>query len=219
MTGRSTANPVFGSSKLLSKLLSLPPLAALAAAASLAVGCSTSPGPAVAHGRVKPTYRADTGRLEKLAYDRNGDGREDGWAFMDGTRLIRAELDDDFDGRVERREFYAAGEQGQRSGGTVVIQGLGVLARVELVSKTGNVSRRETYDRGVLSTAEEDTNDDGRVDKWEQYENGALGSVALDTRGRGMPDRRVVYSPDGGAPRIETDADGSGQFRPSARAH
>ena len=137
---------------------------------------------------------------------------------MDGTRLIRAELDDDFDGRVDRREFYAADEQGERSGGTVVIQGLGVLARVELVSPTGKVSRRETYERGVLSAAEEDTDDDGRVDKWEQYQNGALVSVALDTRGRGTPDRRVVYSPDGGAPRIETDVDGSGQFRPSAHA-
>ena len=122
----------------------------------------------MAKSRVRPTYRADTGRLEKLAYDRNGDGREDAWTFMDGTRLIRAELDDDFDGRVDRREFYAAGEQGEPSRGSAAIQGLGVLARVELISKTGNVARRETYDRGVLSTAAEDTNDDERADKWEQ---------------------------------------------------
>ena len=68
---------------------------ALAAAAITVTGCSDAPAPALITERVSPTYRADTGRLEKLAYDRNGEGREDAWAFMDGARLLRAELDDD----------------------------------------------------------------------------------------------------------------------------
>jgi hypothetical protein len=195
----------------------LPALLVLAAAAALAGGCSGTPAPAVAEGRVSPTYRADTGRLEKLAYDRNGDGREDGWAFMDGTRLLRAELDDDFDGRVDRREFYAPGGRDERTGGTAVIPGPGVLARVELVSTaTGKAFRQETYEKGTLAAAEEDTDADGRADKWERYDNGALVTVSLDTTRRGTPDRRLVYSPDGGVPRIETDPDGSGHFRPAA---
>ena len=65
---------------------------------------------------MSPTYRADTRRLEKLAYDRNGDGREDAWAFMDGARLLRADLDDNFDGRVDRKELYAAGTADERAG-------------------------------------------------------------------------------------------------------
>jgi hypothetical protein len=188
----------------------------VAAATWLMAGCSGSAPAAGVQGRVSPTYRADNGRLEKLAYDRNGDGREDAWAFMDGTRLLRAELDDNFDGRVDRREVYTAGAQDQRAGGTAVIPGQGVLARVELVARDGTVFRAETYGKGVLESAEEDTDRDGHTDKWERYEAGALVSVALDTRRRGLPDRRLVYARDGGAPRIETIADGSGQSRQAA---
>jgi hypothetical protein len=191
-------------------------LLALAAAALAVTGCSDGPAPEVAATRVSPTYRADTGRLEKLAYDRNADGREDAWAFMDGTRLLRAELDDNFDGRVDRKEFYAAGTTDERAGGTAVVRGQGVLTRVELVSAaTGESFRHETYDRGMLASAEEDTDGDSRTDKWERYENGALASVALDTGRRGSPDRRLVYTADGAAPRIETDPDGDGHFRPT----
>jgi len=190
-------------------------LLGLAAASWLTAGCTGSGPAAGVQGRVNPTYRRDTGRLEKLAYDRNGDGREDAWAFMDGTRLLRAELDDNFDGQVDRREVYAVGTQDQRAG-TPIIPGQGVLARVELLSGNGAVFRAETYATGVLESAEEDTDRDGRTDKWERYEAGALVSVALDTRRRGIPDRRVEYARDGGAPRIETIADGSGRSGPGA---
>jgi len=182
-----------------------------------AVSCSPGPAPA-ATGRVSPTYRSDTGRLEKLASDRNGDGHDDAWAFMDGTRLLRAELDDDYDGRVDRREFYTAGRGEERAGGTAAVRGLGVIERVELLSATGTVIRTESYEKGVLLAAAEDTTSDGRPDKWEQYTAGALTSVSLDTQGRGLPDRRLVYTSAGGAPRIETDPDGNGHFRPAAPA-
>jgi hypothetical protein len=192
-------------------------LLVLAAAAMPLAGCSDNPAPGVGGGRVIPTYRADTRRLDKLAYDRNGDGREDAWAFMNGARLLRAELDDNFDGRVDRKELYAAGASDERAGGTAVIPGQGVLTRVELVSATtGTAFREETYEKGVLATAREDTDGDARTDKWERYEDGALASVALDTGHRGTPDRRLVYPRDGAAPRIETDPDGDGHFRPAA---
>jgi hypothetical protein len=195
----------------------LPGLLALAAAAVTVAGCSESTAPTLAAGQVRPTYGADTGRLEKLAYDRNGDGREDAWTFMDGARLLRAELDDNFDGRVDRKELYSAGTSDKRTGGTAASRGQGVLTRVELVSAaTGASFREETYDKGVLARAEEDTDGDARTDKWERYENGALTSVALDTGRRGTPDRRLVYTADGGAPRIESDPDGDGHFRPAA---
>jgi hypothetical protein len=192
-------------------------LVALVAAGIAVTGCAGDPAPEPAGGRVSPTYGADTGRLEKLAYDRNGDGREDAWAFMDGTRLLRAELDDNFDGRVDRKELYAAGTSDDRAGGGAPIPGRGVLTRVELVSAaTGAPFRHETYEKGLLASAEEDTDGDARTDKWERYDNGALTSLALDTGGRGTPDRRLVYTADGGAPRVETDPDGDGHFRPAA---
>ena len=45
-----------------------------------------------------------------------------------------AELDDNFDGRVDRKELYSAGAADERAGGTPAIAGQGVLTRVELVS-------------------------------------------------------------------------------------
>jgi len=178
-------------------------------------GCSRGEVRPPGIGRVSPTYNTATGRLEKLAYDRNADGRDDAWAFMDGTRLLRAELDEDFDGRVDRREVYEAAASGARTGGTAAVPGSGILTRVEIVSaRTGRVVRVETYSAGILSAAEDDVDDDGRPDKWEQYRDGALATVTLDTKGRGVADRRVVYARDGGAPRIEADRDGTGQFRP-----
>jgi hypothetical protein len=195
------------------------PAVPLLATVPLLAACSPGPAPATASGQVTPTYSAATGRLEKLTYDRNGDGRSDAWVEMDGTRLVRADLDDDFDGRVDRREFYTAGTSGERTGGTTAIKGLGVLSRVEVPSATGETAARvETYDHGVLAAAEEDSDGNGRPDKWERYENGGLVSVALDTRGRGVPDRRLMYGQDGGPPRLETDPDGTGQFRAATLA-
>jgi hypothetical protein len=40
--------------------------------------------------------------------------------------------------------------------------------------------------------------------------------MALDTKRTGKPDRRLVYPPDGSAPRLEVDRDGSGTFVPAS---
>jgi hypothetical protein len=65
------------------------------------------------------------------------------------------------------------------------------------------VSRWEWFEHGQLVRAEEDTDGDGKVDKWETYNAGTLASLALDTTGRGLPDRRLIYKPDGTLERIE----------------
>jgi hypothetical protein len=224
VTGRSAIQRQIRFDKTLSKLnylarRALLPAVPLLVSLPLAAACAPGSGSAVAGGQVTPAYNATTGRLEKLTYDRNSDGRPDAWVEMDGARLVRADVDEDFDGRVDRREFYVAGKSGERTGGTDTIRGVGVLSRVEVTSGSGeSAARVEKYERGVLSTAEEDADGNGRPDKWEQYENGALVSVALDTRGRGVPDRRLVYDPHGGSPRLETDPDGTGQFRAAASA-
>jgi hypothetical protein len=177
----------------------------LAVAAAVVAGCA-SPPPPDSPERVTPSYNAGTGRLEKITYDRNGDGRPDASAYMDGTRITRAELDEDFDGRFDRWEFYA---------GAGASRAAAVLARVEQATRPdGRVSRWETYADGQLASAEEDTDGDGRPDKWETWEAGALRSMALDPAGRGTPDRRLVYPPDGSEPRLEVDPDGTGRFQP-----
>jgi hypothetical protein len=186
-----------------------PQLAAsvVAAAVTLGTACGRPASPPPAE-RVAPSYNTSTGRLEKITYDRNHDGQPDAWAFMDGTRILRAELDEDFDGRLDRWEYYAEGSTSMTTA---------ALARVEQATRQdGKVSRRETYVDGQLATAEEDTDADGRADKWETWEGGTLTSIALDTAGRGVPDRRLVYPADGSEPRLEVDSAGTGRFRSSS---
>jgi hypothetical protein len=162
---------------------------------------------------VQPTYNKDSGRLERIDYDRNRDTRMDALLVMDGTRVIRAELDENFDGVVDRWEFY--GDQtvpsAAKPGEGLVPRG--TLVRAEQATRSdGKVNRRESYRNGQLSSVEEDANGDGRTDKWETWSGGALRVMALDTRGTGKPDRRLVYPPDGSPPRLEVDHGGSGRF-------
>jgi hypothetical protein len=180
----------------------------------LAAGCGSPVTDPPGAGRVTPVYHPETGRLERIAYDRNDDGTPDAWMFMDGTRPVRAELDDDHDGVVDRWEFFAGAAPA--AGAAARAAGTPVLERVEVATGGGGVvSRREFYDDGQIARAEEDTTGDGRVDRWETWTAGALATVAFDTTSRGTPDRRLVYPADGSAPVFEVDPEGNGQFRPA----
>src|SRR5262245_35957062 len=61
---------------------------------------------AVATVTATPIYSKETGRLEQITSDRNGDGKIDTRAFMDGTRITRIEIDRNGDGKVDRWEYY-----------------------------------------------------------------------------------------------------------------
>lgn len=175
-------------------------------------GCQQSGQPS-ASVAVVPSYNAETGRLERISYDRNNDGKPDAWLFMDGTRATRAELDENTDGAVDRWEHYRADATTLTGGGFPRSE---LLKAEQATAFDGKVNRWETYEGGRLSKVEEDTTGDGRPDKWEAWANGSLAEVALDTRGTGKPDRRIVYPPDGGSPQMLVDAHGDGTFRPMA---
>ena len=59
-----------------------------------AAGCDQAAAKAKeeAQRRVQPTYDKASGKLTKLAYDSNDNGKPDTWAFMDGARLVRRRL-------------------------------------------------------------------------------------------------------------------------------
>ena len=187
-------------------------LVLLALGLATAGGCKQSSRP-TGNTAVVPTYNADTGRLERISYDRNKDGKADAWLFMDGTKAIRAELDDNHDGTIDRWEHYrtdarpSVGNEFPRSE---------LLTAEQAMQFDGKVNRWETYEAGRLAQVKEDTNNDGRPDKWEVWTDGSLAEVALDTAGRGKPDRRLVYPPDGSSPQMFVDANGDGTFRPMA---
>lgn len=177
----------------------------------VAAGCHEGPARPAGTTSVVPTYNAASGKLERITYDRDKDGRPDAWLFMDGTRPVRAELDENADGAVDRWEHYRGGAPAAPGAGLP----RGELAKAEQDLRfDGKVSRWETYEQGRLVRVEEDTSGDGRPDKWETWADGSLVEVALDTTDRGTPDRRIVYPGEGGAPRMLVDTRGDGTFTP-----
>ena len=170
---------------------------------------------AAAAGETERLYDSETGSLGQIRYRPDDSGEGQSWAFLDGARLVRIEVDEDGDDQVDRWEHYGAPPVSAEPGDAAAAL-LAALERVDVSTRRdGVVSRKEYYEGGMLVRAEEDTSGDGRIDKWESYDGGFLEMVALDTAGRGRPDRRFVY--DGGeVARVEVDPDGSGRFRPLA---
>jgi len=172
--------------------------------------------------KIEPIYDKQTGRLQVLKYDSDGDGKVDTISHMDGARVLRIEIDKDEDGRVDRWEYYDANQKLEKVGFSRAGDGKedawssarpdGSIARIDIsLARDGKVTRTEYYEKDTLVRAEEDGDGDGVFDKWETYEGSRLASVAFDTVHRGKPDRRLVYGADGSA-RLEVDLAGDGTF-------
>jgi hypothetical protein len=130
--------------------------------------------------RVHATYNSQSGRLEKLAVDAAKDGKPDIFSYMNGTKFVRIEIDQDEDGRIDRWEYYGADQTVERVGRST--------------RRDGRMNRTEFYQQGQLVRIETDTDGDGRIDKWETYRDGALATAAFDTAGSGKADRVIDYS-------------------------
>jgi hypothetical protein len=203
----------------------------IAAATALPSGC-TDPEKQRLKDTTQATYDPATGRLKELTYDADKNGTIDTWTDMDGARPLRARIDRNEDGKLDRWEYY--GDKGQltKVGFSRADDGKpdawafsgpdGKIQRIEISSTHDEqkIDRREWYssatgaqeDRGPLASAEEDTNADGKPDKWETYEKGALKTVAFDENGDGTPDRRLSYEA-GTVVSIESAPDGRGGYR------
>lgn len=194
----------------------------------LSVWASSGSG---ADAAIKPTYDKTTGKLTQLSYDSNHDGRPDTWTDMDGSRPLRARIDRNGDGIIDRwEEFDETGALtkvafSRRNNGHpdawITQPGKGPVQRVD-ISSTGDehkIDRWEYYDstnpgptgEGILIRVEEDTVGDGRPHRWETYKDGVLESVAFDEDGDGEPERRLVYQ-DARLSVIESHPDGAGGF-------
>jgi len=177
---------------------------------------------------VKPTYSKQTGRLQQLDYDPDGNGRVNIRTVMDGSRPVRSLIDKNEDGIVERWEYYDESARVVKVGVASRGDGRedtwmfpapdGRVSRIERSTlQDGKVTRWEDHGAGGILAAREDADGDGRIDRWESYRDGALVLLALDsTRARGRPDRRLIYAVDGSLERLEEDPDGDGVFAPPA---
>ena len=209
--------------------------AVLGVLAVLAASCS-DPEKDRLRQTTKATYDPSTGRLKELTYDANKNGRVDTWTDMDGTRPVRARIDRNEDGKLDRWEYYDEKGRLTKVGFSRANDGTpdawafsgadGKVVRVEVSSARDEqkIDRWERYDPatttvenlGALVAADEDTNKDGKPDKWETYERGGLKTAAFDENHDGSADRRLTYE-SGALVLIETEADGAGGFRKQVR--
>lgn len=193
-------------------------IAVVATVMAAACGGSTPPPPARAAGTTPTptaTYDQQNGKLSELDFDRNGDGKVDTRAFMDGILVKSIEIDRNGTGKADRWEYYEPVTSGAPPASSP--DGHSVIVRAEEANGKGNrVTRREFYENGVISRVEEDTDSDGKIDKWETYQGGLVATVELDLNHRGHPERRFVYRPDGSLDRVEVDAKGDGNFKPTS---
>ncbi len=194
----------------------------MALVCALCAACARSPE----HQQIEPQYDKQTGRLRLLKYDGNRNGKVDAISYMDGSRVLRIEIDKDEDGRVDRWEYYDAQQNLVKVGFSRSGDGKedawsyaaadGTPVRLEISTHgDGKVTRTEYYEKGAIVRAEEDSDGDGAIDRWETYSDAGsesrLVSVAFDTGHHGRPDRRLTYEADG-AVRVEVDPDGDGRF-------
>jgi hypothetical protein len=164
--------------------------------------------------QIQAEYDKQTGRLRQLTYDSNKNGKPDSFSYMDGTKVLRVEIDKDEDGKIDRWEYYGADNKLEKVGLSRANDGKAdewayqgperTVSKIEISTKRdGKVSRTEFYEKGVLVRTEEDTDGNGAIDKWGTYSDGILTSVAFDTEGVGRPTRRLVYGKDGSLTRVE----------------
>ncbi len=171
----------------------------------------------------QPVYEAATRELVRLDLASKGDGWIDIRTYARASRVMRTEVDADRDGRIDRWEYLADGNQLAMLGTSSVAGGpedtwtfreSGGEVRVDrLQGGERSATRREFYRAGVLVRGEEDTDSDGLTDKWEAYESGRLRTMAFDsTHSVGRPDRRLLYDDAGQYVSLEVDANRDGQF-------
>ena len=198
--------------------------------AAVVAGCTQGS----AGDQPRAEYDKTTGHLARIEFDANKNGRNDTVSYMDGTRIIRIELDLDENGKIERWDFYGPDRKlekvgfASRNDGVMDSQAFytpeGAVERIEIsTTRDATFDRVEFYEQGALVRSQEDTNRDGRPDKWDEYSphpNHAAGepayaisSTAFDDAKTGKPNRRFVYGPTGNVARVEVDREGNGVWR------
>ena len=154
------------------------------------------------------------GRLDRIEFDSNNDGRADYVARHEGAPKARLlEIDTDHDGRMDRWEFYdEAGELvkiGYSTGGDqpdhwAHLGPDGLPTKMEYDSDgDGRVDRAELFEAARLVRVELDTDRDGRIDRWMDWRSGILDFEDIDTDGDGRPDRRLRYNAAGEVEALE----------------
>lgn len=137
-------------------------------------------------------------------HDLNRDGKTDVWSYAvaakdaegkEVERLVRKELDINWDGRVDIRRHYGADE---------------VIEREVLdLDFDGKVDQVNAYEKGVLLRKERDLNYDGKADQWVFFERGRIARKERDSNFDGKVDYWEYWEADQ-VDRVGEDLDGDG---------
>ena len=180
----------------------------------LATGCSsakdaTKPTDQGADGeKLSENIRQKTTGNEKVTeFDLNGDKKPDVWTYAvpaktpdgkDYEKLVRKELDINWDGKVDIARNYDDREQVEREALDLDFDGhvdqvnyyeKGIIVRKERALTSGRPSLWLFYEKGKLVRKERDTNGDGKVDYWEYWEGDQVDRVGEDLDGDGNVDK------------------------------
>jgi hypothetical protein len=164
-------------------------------------------------------YYDTSGRLQRIEFDSNGDGRPDNIAHHDGAERARLlEVDTDFDGSFDRFEHYdetgrlvkvGSAPRGRSVPERWAYPGPdGLPTRMEYdADGDGRVERAEVFEAGRIVAVEVDSDRDGRIDRWQDWRSGILASEEFDTDADGKPDRRLSYDAGGKVAGVEALTD------------
>jgi hypothetical protein len=181
----------------------------------LAFGCSTTKDAKKGDGdgdgsqKLSENIRQKQSGNEKVTeFDLNGDKKPDVWTYTvpakgpDGKeyeKLVRKELDINWDGKVDISRTYDDHEQIEREALDLDFDGhvdqvnyyeKGVIVRKERdLSSSGKPSLWLFYEKGKLVRKERDTNGDGKVDYWEYWEGDQVDRIGEDLDGDGNVDK------------------------------
>jgi hypothetical protein len=158
-------------------------------------------------GAYKAWYDA-WGRLEKIEFDKNGDGNPDHLAHYGGGRAAKLlEVDEDYNGTMDRWEYYdeasvlvklGDARRGRGPDRWTYMGPGGQPRRIEYDENgDGQFERAELFEEGRLTAVELDTTGDGKPHRWQRWVNGKMRGEDLDTDGDGKGDRRIAYDDKG----------------------
>jgi hypothetical protein len=153
--------------------------------------------------------RPERASAEKVTEkDTNADKKPDVWVYTveergaDGQsrqRMVRKELDINWDGRVDITTYFDVREEREREAMDLDFDGK--VDSVYFYEKGLNVRRERDlngdgrtdvwayYEKGKLARKERDSNGDGRVDYWEYWENDQVDRIGEDLDGDGNADK------------------------------
>src|ERR1700676_5030836 len=77
-----------------------------------AVSCGAPPK----SDRVQAIYDKQSGKLVQLIVDAKKDGKPNIYSYMDGTKFVRIEIDQDEDGKIDRWEYYGPDQKLEKVG-------------------------------------------------------------------------------------------------------